>query len=196
MSSNEKDTKTRILEATWQLMEQSPGQEVSMGAIAEVAGISRQAVYLHFTSRTELLIETLDYVDAVKGLDIRLARLEQMTDGVELLDACVEIWGNYIPEIIGVAKTLLKALETDEAMASAWRTKMGCLREALKGIFQTLHREGLLSARWSPEEAAEIFVMTISTHSWEQFVQEFGWSQAQYIDGMKELLRSTLIQHR
>jgi AcrR family transcriptional regulator len=196
MSSSQKDTKTRILEATWRLMEQSPGQETSMGAIAKAAGISRQAVYLHFASRTKLLIETLDYVDEVKGLDERLALLDRMAGGAERLDASVEIWGNYIPEIIGVAKTLLQTREGDEAMAAAWHAKMNCLREVCRGIIDTLLREGLLPSHWSPDQATEIFLMTISINNWEQLVQESGWSQAEYIDGMKKLLRSTLIERR
>ncbi len=194
MSSNANDTKTRILEATWHLMEDSPGREISMNAIAKAAGISRQAVYLHFASRTELLIATLDYVDNVKGLDARMEQLCQMTDGLELLDACVETWGNYIPEIIGMAKTLLKAQETDLAMANAWHAKMGCLREMCKKIVETLNQEWQLSSRWTPEEAIEIFFMTISINNWMHLVEELGWSQAQYINGMKRLLRSTLVK--
>ncbi len=194
MSSDPKDTRERILQATWELMEQNTGQEISMGAIAAATGISRQAVYLHFTSRTELLIETLDYVDRVKGLDARLAQLEQAAGGIELLDACVEIWGNYIPEIFSVAKTLMSSLEADEAMAAAWHAKMGCLRDACRQIVDTLDREGILSSRWSPDEATEIFFMNISFNNWEQLVQESGWSQTQYIDGMKKLLTSTLLK--
>ncbi len=194
MSSHEKDTRERILEATWQLMERNTGQELSMGAIARAVGISRQAVYLHFASRTELLIETLDYVDRVKGLDARLAQLDQAAGGVERLEACIEIWGNYIPEIIGVAKTLMNSLEADEAMATAWHAKMGCLRNVCREIVETLDRERLLSSRWSPDEATEIFMMTISIGNWEQLVREFGWSQNLYINGVKKLLTSTLIK--
>jgi AcrR family transcriptional regulator len=124
MSSEEVDTRTRILEATWQLLEQHHGQGVKMSDIARVAGISRQAVYLHFASRTELMIATMNYVDEVKGLNERLKRLETMTSGIELLDACVEIWCRYIPEIYGLAKAMLLTRETDEAMAAAWNNSM------------------------------------------------------------------------
>ncbi len=39
---------------------------------------------------------------------------------MELLDRSVEVWGNYIPEIYGLAKALLIARETDDATAAAW----------------------------------------------------------------------------
>ena len=103
MSSKEIDTKTRILEATWQLLEEHRGQGVNMSDIARAAGISRQAVYLHFTSRTELMIATMNYVDEVKGLDERLNLFNSAKTGIELLDTCVDVWGNYIPEIYGLA---------------------------------------------------------------------------------------------
>ena len=97
MSSKKIDTRTRILMATWQLMEQRRGQGVQMGDIAKAAGISRQALYLHFGSRTELMIATSNYVDEVKGLNERLKQLKAATTGIELLEACIEVWGNYIP---------------------------------------------------------------------------------------------------
>ena len=55
--------------------------------IAKAAGISRQAVYLHFTSRAELLVATVRFVDQVHGLDERLAGLRQATGGVEVLQS-------------------------------------------------------------------------------------------------------------
>ena len=94
MSSNEIDTRTRILEATWHLLEERRGQGVSMGDIAKEVGISRQAVYLHFASRTELMIATMNYVDEVKGLYERLEKLQSISSGTKLLEAFIDIWGN------------------------------------------------------------------------------------------------------
>ena len=91
------------------------GQEVRMSDIAKAAGVSRQAVYLHFNSRTELMVATTHYIDQVRGLEERLQRYRSATDGVEILDEFVEFWGNYIREIYGIAKALLAVRETDEA---------------------------------------------------------------------------------
>ena len=68
MSSKEKNTRDRILHATWQLMEQNLGKTISMSDVAKAAGISRQAVYLHFQSRTDLMVATSSYVDELKNL--------------------------------------------------------------------------------------------------------------------------------
>lgn len=194
MSSNEIDTRTRILEAAWHLLEERRGQGVSMGGIAKEVGISRQAVYLHFASRTELMIATMNYVDEVKGLYGRLEKLQSIPSGIELLEACIDIWGNYIPEIYGLAKAMLLTKDSDEAMAAAWNNSMGCLRDVCQQTIETLDREGSLASGWSTNEATDLFWTMISISNWEQLTGDCGWSTKQYIDRMKSMLKSTFVE--
>ena len=63
MSSTDSDTHTRILAETMRLMEERHGQDGCLSDVAQAAGISRQAIYLHFTNRTQLLIATVRYAD-------------------------------------------------------------------------------------------------------------------------------------
>jgi len=193
MSSEDLDTKTRILEATWRLLEERHGQGVSMSDVARAAGISRQAVYLHFNSRTELMVATTQYVDEIKGLNERLSQLDAATSGIELLDACVEVWGNYIPEIYGIAKALLNIRESDEAAAAAWDGSMGCLRDVCREIIEALDREGVLAPAWSRDEATEMLYTLLSIYNWEQLTIESSWSTAQYVDWMKTLLKRSFV---
>jgi AcrR family transcriptional regulator len=192
-SQNKIDTRTRILAATWQLMEQHHGQGVHMRDIAKAAGISRQALYLHFASRTELMIATVHYVDEVKGLAERLNQLKAATTGIELLEAGVEVWGNYIPEIYGLAKAMLSTRDTDEATAAAWNDSMSCLRDACQAIIEALDREEILAPTWSQKEAIEMLWTMLSVHNWEQLTIECGWSTSQYIGRMKTLLKRTFV---
>jgi AcrR family transcriptional regulator len=164
-----------------------------MTDIAKAAGISRQAVYLHFGSRTELMIATTNYVDEVKGLNERLKHFQTATTGVELLEACVDVWGNYIPEIYGLAKALIGPRETDEATAAAWNGCMSGLREVCQEIIEALARDGILAPDWSRREAIEMFWTIISVHNWEQLTIECGWTNDQYIDWMKTLLKRTFV---
>lgn len=197
-SESEIDTKTRILEATWRLMEANRGQGISMGEIAKASGISRQAVYLHFPSRTELMIATSHYVDEIKGLNERLKQLESVASGSELLARSVEVWGNYIPEIYGLAKAMLMSRDTDEATAAAWDNNMGCLRDLCREIIKALDAEGRLAAEWSTEltqtDAIELLWTMLSINNWEQLTMECGWSNEQYIARMKLLLTRTFVK--
>ncbi len=193
MSSEEVDTRTRILDASWRLLEQQQGQGVKMGDIAKAVGISRQAVYLHFPNRTDLLIATLSHVDEVKGLDKRLAQLQSATNGTEMLLACIDVWGNYIPEIYGMAKAMLQTRDTDEAMAAAWDNAMNCLREVCQQTIECLASENRLSSEWSVDQATDLFWSQLSITNWEALTRDCGWSQQQYIEKMKSMLVKVLV---
>ena len=104
MSSEKTDTRTRILQTTLQLLESGQGETVRMADIARKAGISRQAVYLHFATRAELLIATTFYLDELKDSEARLAASRSAASGVERLEAFIDAWGSYIPEVYGMAK--------------------------------------------------------------------------------------------
>jgi len=193
MSSKEKDTRTRILQTTWELLESNPGHSLKMSEIAKASGVSRQALYLHFDSRTELLIATTHYVDDVKGLDQRLQKLQLAKSGEEMLRTCIQIWGNYIPEIYSVSKALMMSKESDEAAAAAWADIMGCLRDVCEQIIQTLDKENKLSPRWSPQLATDFIWTMISIQNWEQLTTECGWKQEQYISNLTVVLTAALL---
>lgn len=193
MSSDKNDTRTKILEATWKLLEENRGQGASMGDIAKAVGISRQAVYLHFASRTELIIEMALYVDEVKGLDARFDPFREAKKGIEKLEICVDVWGNYIPEIIGIAKAMLATRETDEATAAAWNEVMGCLKGVCRETVDVLAEEGNLAPEWTREQATDLFMAMISVNAWEELTLESGWTNAEYVERMKKLLKRALI---
>ena len=113
-------------------MEERNGQGVRMSDVAGAAGVSRQAVYDHFGSRSDLMVSTVRYGDTVLGLDGRLSRYRAASSGTERLGAFVEFWGNYVPEIHGIARALLSARENDEAVAAAWDDRMGVVYEACR----------------------------------------------------------------
>lgn len=165
-----------------------------MSEIATTAGISRQAVYLHFSSRADLLVATTRHMDQVLGIDERLAASRAATTGVERLEAYIECWGNYIPEIYGVAKSLLVMQETDEAAAKAWSDRMLAMREGCQAAIEALQWDGMLATEWSVEEATDLFWMMLSVQNWEQLTVQCGWSTAQYISGIQVLSKHTFVQ--
>ena len=192
MSSPEPDTRTRILQAAWALLEQSDGQGVRMSDIAKAAGVSRQALYLHFPTRAELLVETTRYLDVVKNVDDRLAPTRGATRGVDRLDKYIEAWGNYIPEIYAGAKALMAMQDTDEAAALAWADRMRGVREGCAAAVAALVQDGTLTPDHSETEATDILCVLLSVRAWEQFTRDCGWTQQRYIDTTKHLARKVL----
>ena len=175
-------------------MEERSGQGVRMRDVAEAAGVSRQAVYDHFGSRADLMVATVRHGDVVLGLDGRLRRYRAATGGAERLGAFVEFWGNYVPEIHGIARALLAARETDEAVAAAWDDRMGVVYEACRDIVERLHRDGTLAPGWSLEEAADVLWTMLSIRSWESLVLERGWPVSRYVGRMQELTRHAFVR--
>lgn len=175
-------------------MEERNGQGVRMSDVAKAAGISRQAVYLHFSSRAELMVATARYGDEVRGLDERLGSYRAASTGVERLEAFVEFWGSYIPEIYGIARALMAARETDEAARAAWGDRMGVVHEACRNIVERLNRDGKLASGWSLEEGADMLWAMLSIRNWEHLTIECGWSTDRYVGRMRALAKRTFVR--
>ncbi|MEH6525954.1 MAG: TetR/AcrR family transcriptional regulator [Sneathiella sp.] len=193
MSSTILDTRTRILQATLDLLSDGKAHAVRMTDIAKQAGISRQAVYLHFDNRADLLIAATLYLDELKGSDDRLIPSRTAKSGIERLEAFVEGWANYIPEIFGIGKALIAMREEDEAAATAWDKRMRDMREGCEAAILALKKDRQLRPEFSPEEATDILWTLISLRNWEQMRIECGWSQEQYIRVMLATVRRLFV---
>ena len=151
MSSESLETRDRILEAAWALLEKNQGKGVRMADIAREAGITRQALYLHFKKRSELLIAVTRYVDAVKNVDERLISSRTAKTGIERLNAYIEAWGNYIPEIYGIGKALLAMKDIDEDAAMAWEDRMQAVRHGCVAVVTALLVDNRLKSCYDEE---------------------------------------------
>jgi len=193
MSSDPPDTRTRILKATLDLLEAGQGKGVRMTDIARSAGISRQAVYLHFSTRAELLIATTHYVDALKGSEARLVASRTARNGIERLEAFIAAWGGYLPEIYGIARALLAMRDTDEAAKDAWDKRMQDMREGCEAAINALAADGKLSPAQTPQEATDILWTMLSVRNWEQLTIACGWSQARYVEAITAMARRVFV---
>ncbi len=193
MSSDQSETRTKILKAALKLLEESQGRGVRMSDIAREAGVSRQALYLHFDTRVDLLIATTLYLDDLKGSDARLQASRTATSGIERLEAFIEAWGGYIPEIYAVGRALLAMRDTDEAAAIAWAKRMQDMREGCEAAIDALSADGKLVRDLSPAHCTDLLWTLLSVRNWEQLVQECGWSQADYIQELKRSAQRILV---
>jgi len=193
MSSENSTTRTRILDAAWKLLE-TGGSKVRMSDIAKAAGVSRQAVYLHFPSRAELLIATTRHIDAVKDVDARLVASRAATSGLERLDHYIDAWCGYIPEIYGVGRALMAMQDSDDDARDAWTNRMNAVHHGCVAVVTMLCEERKLRPDLSVSRAADLLAMLLSVRGWEQLVEDRGWSQTDYVDEMKALARRALVQ--
>jgi AcrR family transcriptional regulator len=192
MSSNALPTRERILGATWSLLE-GGGSKVRMADIAAAAKISRQALYLHFPTRAELLIAATRHVDEVKDVDARLAASRSAPTGRARLAAFIAAWGGYIPEIHGVGRALMAMQGTDAEAASAWSDRMRAVRHGCAAAVDALQRDGDLAPSFTPETATDFLSMLVSVPNWEHLVLDCGWPQERYVASITRTAEDALI---
>src|SRR4029079_1168974 len=89
-SGGRPETRTQILEAARALFEELGYYGAGLGAVAKKAGVSRQAIYLHFPSKAELLTALHLHVfdpDVVPAL--RRYPITDAMSGMDVLDATI-----------------------------------------------------------------------------------------------------------
>lgn len=194
MSSKNESTRDRILNAAWRLLETEGGSTVRMGDIAKAANISRQALYLHFPNRADLLIATTRHLDAVHDIDARLAESRGAATGVERLGAWIEVWGNYIPSIHGVARALMAMQDHDAEARAAWSDRMAAMRQGCAAAVAALQADGTLKAGLDTTEATDLLWTLLSVRVWEHLRQDCGWSQERYIAVTQDMASRALVE--
>ena len=194
MSRDGSKTRARILEAVLTLLESGDASAVRMSDIAKSAGVSRQALYLHFPNRADLLIAATRHLDELKDIDARLAGSRNAKTGRDKLQAFIVAWGNYIPEIYGVGRALMAMMDSDKEARAAWQDRMQAVRQGCAGAVASLERDGDLAKGWSREEATDMLWALLSVRVWEQLRHECGWTQEQYIEKTAATARRALVR--
>ncbi|MEL6108140.1 MAG: TetR/AcrR family transcriptional regulator, partial [Planctomycetota bacterium] len=182
------DTRQRILSESLRLLEANAGKNVRMSDIAKAAGVSRQAIYLHFKSQTDLMVATVQFGDERNGA-ATLVQPWRDAEGADKLDAWIAFWGGYVPKIYGVAKALMIARESDEAAAAAWDDRMEDVRRSCRKTVQELANHGLLIEQWTVKTGSDLLWTMLSISNWEQLTTCCSWSNKQYIERMKQTAR-------
>jgi AcrR family transcriptional regulator len=186
-------TRLRILEAAWRQLVDTGGRGARMGDIAAAAGVSRQALYLHFGSRAELLVATTRHVDEVQGLGARLASSRSQARGVARLDAYVGFWCDYLPDIYPLVRAIMAAADTDPDAAKAWADRMSALREGCRATVDALVDDQHLRREWTADVATDLLMGLMSVRQWEYHTQVCGWTKPQVRARLVRMARLLLV---
>ena len=186
-------TKIRILETTWKVLETRIDKN-RMSDIAKAVGISRQALYLHYPTRAELLIATTKHIDTVKKVDQRLELSRAAGSGLERLHFFIKAWGGYIPEIHGMSVALRNMRKNDKAAAEAWDDRMQAVRHGCQAAVRAIAKDGKLRSDLTEQVATDILWTLLTVENWEKLVLDCAWSQSAYEDKMIELAVTALLE--
>jgi AcrR family transcriptional regulator len=175
------NTRSRILRAAWALVRSKGSAAVTLAEIAAAAGVSRQALYLHFDNRVGLLTAMARHHDATSGFADRVAKAATRPP-VEGLEHLLRAWNDYIPQILPVARALEAAAATGDEGGAAWHDRMADLRDAFRAAVGRIGRAGLLGPEWTVNSAADwVWASSHLTH-WQHLIEERGWSPRRYTD--------------
>jgi AcrR family transcriptional regulator len=174
-------TRDRILDAARQLLEKQGDVVPTMSAIARAAGISRQALYLHFADRDELLQALVAHVDR-EQLQAGVAAVQAAGDAAGMIRAWARMQTWHNPKIAAIARALDSTRHTDPAAAAAWRDRTGNRMRGALSIIQRLRDEQRLHPAWATAEAATLLWELTSFHVWDDLVNEAQIPPGRYIE--------------
>jgi AcrR family transcriptional regulator len=191
-SKPESNTRSRILEAAANMLIRRQGAEVSMAEIGKAAGVSRQAVYLHFADRGDLFVALFRYVDEKRGLAAELERIRAAPSGIAGLRAMASLQARTNPDIWPLARASDAIRRTDRAVEQAWQDRLQDRHLGCKAVVKRLDREGSLRKDLSINVATDLLWTLTSLRMWEDLVKQRKWKANEYEDQLADLLLRTL----
>jgi AcrR family transcriptional regulator len=186
-------TRAAVLDAAWQLLEEGGAEQATMGAIAERAGVSRRALYLHFASRAELLLALHEHVDEQLDLAASIETVVAAPDAVSALGEFAAHLARYHPKILAIDLALLRAKDDDPDVAALVDQGMQAWHEACRSIAHRLADEQRLADPWTPDTAADLIWSFMFPETLERLTLDRGWSTERYGDLLATVLRRTLL---
>jgi AcrR family transcriptional regulator len=189
-------TRERVLQLTRAMIAKRGHAAISLVDVAAEAGLSRQALYLLFGSRSGLLLALVDHLDEASEVPRRLAALRQDLPAADAFEPYLRAWFDYLPVVLPVARALLAAAATGDADARrAWDSRMQKLRGGFLHITKGLKASGLLRDGWTAEAAADWIYAHTHVDVWQHLVVESGWrpqtAATRLVAGLRETLLKT-----
>lgn len=187
-------TAEALLMAAREVIVQHGFEALTMAAVAEIAGVSRRAVYLHYSSRAELIGSLLPYVGEVEDFGGSLEKVWNARDAA----VAVGEWARHLarahPKILAVAKAADRVRGTDADAARVWDEVMQRWRLGSRRLVTWLHDEGRLAQPWTVDTAADMMWALMSLDILERLTIDRHWSDKRYADRMALLLNSTFVK--
>jgi AcrR family transcriptional regulator len=172
--SSQTDTRIRILVAALACAADARA-DCTMGEVAAKAGLSRQAVYLHFPSRAALLAALSEWLAAAA------ARAPSDTPSARAALTALVAW---LADDYPRTWPLVRRLGENPGDASR---QVACRRLA-----ERFRDEGALSPHLSPATAADLLFTLTSPAVWAELVPGRGWDAGRYRSHVAYLATSAL----
>jgi AcrR family transcriptional regulator len=186
-------TRQALLAAARAILEEEGFDALTMGRVAERAGVTRRSVYLHFASPTDLVDALFDYVAEVEDLDGSLARVWAAPDAVAALRTWATHLAEYHVRVLAVDRAVDRVRRRDGAAAAHHRRVLAAKRGNCRRIVTWLHDEGRLAEPWTVQSATDMMNVLATSDVVEGLIVDRRWSQRRFAEHLGVLLESTFV---
>ena len=185
-------TATAILDAARELFETGSYHAVGLEAVAKRAGISRQAIYLHFDSKAALLQSLHERINDRDVVPV-MSRVWDAPDALAGLETFATATTTSASAIVGIYTALEAAGRSDPEVAASMRLGnqrryADCLRLAT-----WLDDDGLLATGVTRRHAADVIWTVANIPTFVLLIRDRRWSHARWTAWVVDTLRTTLL---
>jgi AcrR family transcriptional regulator len=185
-------TRERILEAVLAAFVEGDDDVLNVAAVARRAGVSRQAVYLHFPNRGALGVAAVQWLDEREDVLAAVAPVFAATTAEAMLDAYAAFLADFNPRIAGVARMAYRLRAIPEIEA-AWQDRLRARRGGTGMVVQRLAAMRPLRPPFTVDTAADWLAAMASVLLWEELTRDLGWSSERYRAHLAATFRATLL---
>ena len=185
-------TRARILAVAWTLVADR-GRNLKLNEVAERAGVSRQAVYLHFGDRNGLLLALVAHMDDTLDLGESLAHVRASPTGAGLIERAMRLNADFWTAVSPVAQVLEAYRHDDNALGAAWRDRMQFRQRVFAMMIERIVELQELAEGWSVEDASALLYAVAHFDAWRELTDHLGWTDDHYVEAMSRLLCRSLL---
>ena len=184
-------TRAALLEAAREIIEERGLPGLTMGTVAELAGVTRRSVYLRFESRTHLLTALFDHVNEREDLATSLRPVHDAPDAAAALQAWAAHVARFHPRIVRIARAVQIMKDTDPDAAEHWRLVQEDWHRLCRLVASRVHEESALTTGWTVETMADMLHALMSFDVLETLIDQRGWSIDDFAAHLARVAQST-----
>jgi AcrR family transcriptional regulator len=186
-------TRETLLSTARVILEEDGFEALTMKAVAERAGVTRAAVYLHFPTRAHLVNALFDYMAALENLADSLAHVWSAPDAASALDEWARHLARYHVRLLAVDRAVQRVRHVD-VDAAAHRARVSAAKLAnCRRLATRIAAEGCLAPPWTPATAADMIFALSTSDVVEALIVDRRWSRRRFAVHLGALLKATFV---